>query len=140
ASGAQIDQHGNFNLSVIGEYEHPKVRLPGGRANGILAFVAKRLILFRTEHSRRVFVPRVDFVTAPGVPPEGAYRLGGLPAGVTGLFWFEFAPPRGSRRDPRGWGGEDRLPAPRAVARARDRGAHRGGAPPPAGPSARRAR
>ena len=40
ASGAQIDQHGNFNLSVIGDYEQPKVRLPGGRANGILAFVA----------------------------------------------------------------------------------------------------
>ena len=95
ASGAQIDQHGNFNLSVIGEYEHPTVRLPGGRANGILAFVAKRLILFRTEHSRRVFVPKVDFVTAPGVPPEGAYRLGGLHAVVTDLCVFEFPRERG---------------------------------------------
>ena len=95
ASGAQIDQHGNFNLSVIGEYEHPKVRLPGGRANGILAFVARRLILFRTEHSRRVFVPKVDFVTAPGTPPKGAYRLGGLHAVVTDLCVFEFPRERG---------------------------------------------
>jgi len=95
ASGAQIDQHGNFNLSVIGDYDRPTVRLPGGRANGILAFVAKRLILFRTEHSRRVFVPKVDFVTAPGTPPEGAYRLGGLHAVVTDLCVFEFDRDRG---------------------------------------------
>jgi glutaconate CoA-transferase subunit B len=95
ASGAQIDQHGNFNLSVIGEYDKPKVRLPGGRANGILAFVAKRLILFRTEHSRRVFVPKVDFVTAPGTSPEGVYRLGGLHAVVTDLCVFEFDRGRG---------------------------------------------
>lgn len=95
ASGAQIDQHGNFNLSVIGDYEKPTVRLPGGRANGILAFVAKRLILFRTEHSRRVFVPKVDFVTAPGTAPEGVYRLGGLHAVVTDLCVFEFDRGRG---------------------------------------------
>jgi glutaconate CoA-transferase subunit B len=95
ASGAQIDQHGNFNLSVIGDYDRPTVRLPGGRANGILAFVAKRLILFRTEHSRRVFVPKVDFITAPGTPPEGAYRLGGLHAVVTDLCVFEFPRERG---------------------------------------------
>jgi glutaconate CoA-transferase subunit B len=52
--------------------------------------VAKRLILFRTEHSRRVFVPKVDFVTAPGTSPEGVYRLGGLHAVVTDLCVFEF--------------------------------------------------
>ena len=57
--------------------------------------MAKRLILFRTEHSRRVFVPKVDFVTAPGTPPEGAYRLGGLHAVVTDLCVFEFDRGRG---------------------------------------------
>jgi glutaconate CoA-transferase subunit B len=57
--------------------------------------VAKRLILFRTEHSRRVFVPKVDFITAPGTPPEGAYRLGGLHAVVTDLCVFEFPRERG---------------------------------------------
>jgi len=90
ASGAQIDEHGNFNLSVIGDPARPTVRLPGGRANGVLAFVARRLILFRTEHSRRVFVPRVDFVTAPGTTPPGVYRLGGLSAVVTDLAVLEF--------------------------------------------------
>lgn len=96
ASGAQIDQHGNFNLSVIGDYERPTVRLPGGRANGILYFVARRTILFRTDHSRRVFVPRVDFVTGPGSTPDTVYRLGGLDAVVTDLCVLEF--PRERRR------------------------------------------
>jgi glutaconate CoA-transferase subunit B len=94
ASGAQIDQHGNVNLSVIGDYDRPRVRLPGGRANGILYFVARRVILFRTEHSRRVFVPRVDFVTAPGSTPESVYRLGGLSAVVTDLAVLDFPPAR----------------------------------------------
>lgn len=94
ASGAQIDAHGNFNLSVIGDPARPRVRLPGGRANGVLAFVARRLLLFRTEHSRRVFVPRVDFVTAPGTTPPGVYRLGGLEAVITDLAVLEF------RREP----------------------------------------
>jgi glutaconate CoA-transferase subunit B len=90
ASGAQIDQHGNFNLNVIGDYARPTVRLPGGRANGILYFVAKRVILFRTEHSRRVFVPAVDFITAPGSSPANVYRLGGLSEVVTDLAILAF--------------------------------------------------
>lgn len=85
ASGAQIDQHGSINLSFIGDPARPKVRLPGGRAQGVLPFTVKRLILFRTDHSRRVFVPRVDFVTAPAEAPEGVYHVGGLSTVVTDL-------------------------------------------------------
>ncbi len=94
-SGAQIDQHGNFNLSVIGDYARPKVRLPGGRAQGALPFVIKRFYLFRTDHSRRVFVPRVDFITAPGTSPPNVYRPGGLAAVVTDLCVLEFVKERG---------------------------------------------
>lgn len=94
-SGAQIDQHGNFNLNVIGDYARPRVRLPGGRAQGILPFVVKRFILFRTDHSRRVFVPRVDFVTAPGTTPPSVYRLGGLSEVVTDLAKLAFRKERG---------------------------------------------
>jgi glutaconate CoA-transferase subunit B len=95
ASGAQIDGAGNFNLNVIGEYERPTVRLPGGRAQAVLAYVARRLILFRTEHSRRIFVPRVDFITAPPEGPERVYRLGGLEAVVSDLCVLEY---RSARR------------------------------------------
>ena len=81
ASGAQIDQYGNFNLSVIGDYDKPKVRLPGGRANGILAFVAKRLILFRTEHSRRVFVPSALITQICGDPDRSDVNAISRPVG-----------------------------------------------------------
>ena len=88
-SGAQIDEHGNFNLSVVGDYAKPTVRLPGGRAQGVLPFVVKRFYLFRTDHGRRVFVPRVDFVTAPGTSPPDVYRPGGLSGVVTDLCVFD---------------------------------------------------
>ena len=94
ASGAQIDQHGNFNLSVIGDPAHPRVRLPGGRAQGVLPFTVRRLIIFRTDHSRRVFVPRVDFVTAPGSTPAEVYRLGGLTSVITDLATLALHPER----------------------------------------------
>lgn len=94
-SGAQIDEHGNFNLSVVGEYAKPKVRLPGGRAQGALPFVVRRFFLFHTDHSRRVFVPRVDFITAPGTSPSNVYRLGGLAAVITDLCAFDFSRERG---------------------------------------------
>jgi len=94
-SGAQIDEHGNFNLSVVGDYAKPRVRLPGGRAQGALPFVVKRFFLFRTDHSRRVFVPRVDFITAPGTSPPEVYRLGGLSAVITDLCVFDFSRERG---------------------------------------------
>ncbi len=93
-SGAQIDQSGSFNLNVIGDHGHPRVRLPGGRAQGVLPFVVKRTILFRTDHSRRVFVPRVDFVTAPGSGPGGVYRLGGVSCVVSDLAVLAFHPAR----------------------------------------------
>jgi glutaconate CoA-transferase subunit B len=93
-SGAQIDQHGNFNLNVIGDYARPTVRLPGGRAQGALPFVVKRFYLFRTDHSRRVFVPRVDFITAPGTSPPEVYRPGGLAAVVTDLCVLELSKAR----------------------------------------------
>ncbi len=91
-SGAQIDQSGAFNLCVIGDPARPAVRLPGGRAQGVLPFVIPRTILFRTDHSRRVFVPRVDFVTAPGSSPPSVYRRGGVSEVVSDLAVLTFHP------------------------------------------------
>src|SRR6266403_1041778 len=58
--GAQIDQYGNINTSVLGpDYWHPKVRLPGtGGANDIASLCKEVIIL--TAHEKRRFVPRVD--------------------------------------------------------------------------------
>lgn len=71
--GAQIDQHGNLNSSVIGTYQAPSVRLPGsGGANDIISLC--RQVMVVTMHERRRFVPRVDFVTSPGFLDGGDSR------------------------------------------------------------------
>src|SRR5215470_20286737 len=64
-SGAQIDGEGNINLVAVGDYVRPKARFPGSFGSAYLYFVVHRVILFRTEHSRRTLVPKVDFISAP---------------------------------------------------------------------------
>ncbi|MBX6722450.1 MAG: CoA-transferase [Dactylosporangium sp.] len=65
-SGVQIDGRGRINMSVIGDFAHPKVRLPGGAGSAALMPRANRTILWRTKHDPRVFVEKLDFVTAEG--------------------------------------------------------------------------
>jgi glutaconate CoA-transferase subunit B len=84
-SAAQIDQYGNINLNVIGHPTHPHVRLPGGAATPMLWAMVRRVIVFKTDHSPRAFVPRVDFITCPGAPPPGIKWRGGLYKIVTPL-------------------------------------------------------
>lgn len=77
-SGVQIDGEGRINMSAIGPYEHPKVRLPGGAGSAMLMPTARRVILWRTKHDPRTFVDRLDFVTAAGnvdrvVTPLGVF-------------------------------------------------------------------
>ncbi len=82
-SGLQIDRRGNINLHVIGGYEAPNLRLPGAYGSAMLYYMAHRVILFRTEHTKRTFVEKVDFITAPGITPEKVYREGGPTLVVT---------------------------------------------------------
>jgi len=70
-SAAQVDRRGNMNLSVIGNYEKPRVRLPGGAAAAYLYRRARRVIMWLKEHSSRTLVERVDFITAPGPTVNG---------------------------------------------------------------------
>lgn len=63
--GAQIDQYGNLNTTVIGPYEHPKVRLPGsGGANDVGTLCHQTIILMRQDKHR--FLKKLDFLTTPG--------------------------------------------------------------------------
>jgi glutaconate CoA-transferase subunit B len=64
--GVQIDGQGRINMSVIGPFEHPKVRLPGGAGSAAILPTAKRTILWRTRHDPRTFVEKLAFVTAAG--------------------------------------------------------------------------
>jgi glutaconate CoA-transferase subunit B len=78
--GAQIDPYGNLNSTLIGgAYERPKVRLPGsGGANDLASFCWRILVV--TNHDRRRFVEKLDFLTTPGyLTGPGAREAAGLP-------------------------------------------------------------
>jgi glutaconate CoA-transferase subunit B len=77
---AQIDKYGNLNTTVIGEHDHPKVRLPGsGGANDVGSLCTKTITLMR--HDKLRFVNKLDFLTTPGyLTGPGARERAGLPA------------------------------------------------------------
>src|SRR6201989_2660831 len=62
---AQIDRFANLNSTVIGDYEHPKTRLPGaGGAPEIAASCGEVIVI--APHAKRTFVEKLDFVTTVG--------------------------------------------------------------------------
>lgn len=65
-SGAQIDGYGRLNLSAIGPFDKPKVRLPGGAGSAALLPTVKRGILWKTAHDKRSLVDQLDVITAAG--------------------------------------------------------------------------
>jgi len=82
---AQVDEFGNINNTVIGEYKKPTVRLPGGMGvDDVMTFI-KKIILYIPNHSRKVFVKKVDFVTAHGWDKgKGPDKI------ITNMCVFEF--------------------------------------------------
>jgi glutaconate CoA-transferase subunit B len=88
--GGQIDGEANINLVGTGGYPASKVRWPGSFGSAHLYFLVPRVILFREEHTRRVMVPKVDFISAPGTSAPGIYRPGGPYALLTPLGLFSF--------------------------------------------------
>src|SRR5712691_12561125 len=62
---AQIDRWGNLNSTVIGDYEHPKVRLPGGGGAPEIA-TSCREIFVMLRQTPRAFVEELDFLTSLG--------------------------------------------------------------------------
>jgi len=73
--GAQIDRFGNLNTTVIGDWEDPKVRLPGSGGACEIATNAQRVfVIMRLK--QRAFVERLDFCTSPGHLGGGREREG----------------------------------------------------------------
>ena len=78
---AMIDEYGNINTTVIGEWDKPKARLPGsGGANDIGSFCFRTILIMRQDKNK--FTKKVNFVTTPGyLDGPGAREKAGLPEG-----------------------------------------------------------
>ena len=91
ASGVQIDRQGNYNLHQLGrDHDRPDVRFPGGYGGGLIYYAARRTVLFRTEHTRRSLVEKVDYISAAGSSPPEVLRLGGPSKLITPKATFAF--------------------------------------------------
>jgi glutaconate CoA-transferase subunit B len=91
-SGIQIDQQGGINLSALGDYRRPTLRLPGGAGSSMLYAMSGRTILFANTHTPKIFVPRADFVNATAFDEAGItpWRRGILSHVVTPLCVMAF--------------------------------------------------
>ncbi|HWP26368.1 MAG TPA: CoA-transferase subunit beta [Xanthobacteraceae bacterium] len=85
--GAQIDRFANLNTTVIGPYDKPKVRLPGGGGAPEIAISCGEIFIIMAQ-SKRSFVPKLDFVTSLGHGEGGTHRarLGITSKGPTKLI------------------------------------------------------
>src|SRR5215468_1758770 len=79
--GAEVDRYGNLNTSMIGDWKHPTVRLPGSGGAADIASLSHRLAMIM-QHDRRRLRERVDFVTSPGYGYPSA-------EGPAGAAWRE---------------------------------------------------
>lgn len=75
--GFQIDKYGNLNMAYIGDQKKPKFRGPGTVGTMATAWL-KRVYIFTHYHTPRLFVERVNFVSAPGFldGPGGREKAG----------------------------------------------------------------
>jgi glutaconate CoA-transferase, subunit B len=71
--GAQIDRFANLNTTVVGPYDKPKVRLPGGGGAPEIATSCGEVFIIMNQ-SKRGFVNKIDFFTSLGHGEGGHHR------------------------------------------------------------------
>lgn len=84
-SAVQIDAEANFNLQYIGDPDRPKKRFLGAFAAPVYYPAMKRSVLLCNRHDTRVFVPRLDYVTAVAGNSPRHRRIGGPDKVITPL-------------------------------------------------------
>ena len=72
--GAQIDRFANLNTTVVGAYDKPKVRLPGGGGAPEIATSCGEIFIIMSQAVERGFVEKLDFVTSLGHGEGGDHR------------------------------------------------------------------
>ena len=70
---AQLDRFGNINTTVIGDYAHPKVRLPGGGGAPEIATSCQEIFI-TLKQAQRSMVEKIDFFTSFGHGDGGDHR------------------------------------------------------------------
>jgi glutaconate CoA-transferase subunit B len=70
---AQLDRFGNINTTVIGDYHHPKVRLPGGGGAPEIATSCGEVFI-TLKQAKRAMVEKIDFFTSFGHGEGGHHR------------------------------------------------------------------
>ena len=85
--GAQIDRFANLNTTVVGPYDKPKVRLPGGGGAPEIANCCAEIFIIMAQ-GKRGFVDKLDFITSLGHGEGGDHRqrLGVKTKGPTRLI------------------------------------------------------
>ena len=71
--GAQIDRYANLNTTVVGPYEQPKTRLPGGGGAPEISNCCGEIFIIMRQ-APRSFVQKLDFVTSFGHGEGGDHR------------------------------------------------------------------
>jgi glutaconate CoA-transferase subunit B len=71
--GAQIDRFANLNTTVVGPYDKPKVRLPGGGGAPEIATSCGEIFIIMAQNQRS-FVDKLDFITSLGHGEGGDHR------------------------------------------------------------------
>jgi glutaconate CoA-transferase subunit B len=84
---AQIDRFGNLNSTVIGDYDHPKTRLPGAGGAPEIAASCDEVVVI-APHTRRTMVAALDYRTTVGYGegPGDRERLGFRGRGPTAVI------------------------------------------------------
>lgn len=95
--GLQVDMYGNLNLVCLGDWNKPILRGPGSAGLNSVTF-ARRHFIWINEHARRVFAPKVDFISSPGyldgpgAREKAGLRWGGPSIVVSPLGVMDFEP------------------------------------------------
>jgi glutaconate CoA-transferase subunit B len=88
--GAQVDRYGNINSTVIGDYNRPKVRLPGSGGACEISIHAKKIILV-LKQNKKTFPEKIDFITTPGlISADNPREKLGIPGGGPTLVITDF--------------------------------------------------
>lgn len=76
-----VDTHGNVNTTCVGNYRHPKVRLPGAGGGTEVSSLAKKLVIVSTSKGASRFPKEVDYITSPArnphalITPDGKFLV-----------------------------------------------------------------